>query len=108
MVSTRGTMKTAVVELTVGAGATGTAQRWVGQDDVTPVFVGRTPDAVATGLSLSNVDYLAVAGDGTFDLDNLVIGNTFADVGATPEPGTGMVLGVVGVFAMVRRRRARK
>jgi hypothetical protein len=105
-VSSVDSMKLGVLELVVGSSSS-TANLWVGPDTVTPVDVSRAPDGTAVNLSLLNVDYLAVAGDATFALDNLKLGTTPADVGAVPEPAALSVF-TGGLLLLVLRRGTRR
>ncbi|MEI7900840.1 MAG: hypothetical protein WCK89_11345 [bacterium] len=91
-------MKTAVVKITLGAGATSTVELWVGTAG-SPVDVSGAALATVTGRELAGVDRIRING-GDFggggnnqSFDNLVIATTAAAVGAVDHPkGTLIIL----------------
>lgn len=101
-------MKTAVVQLDLGAG---TASLWVGAAGA-PVDVSGAANATATGLPLANLQGIRINGTDTGgsgvaqSFDNLLIGTTMADVAAVPEAGTAGLL-AFGLLLLRRLRRGR-
>jgi autotransporter-associated beta strand protein len=79
-------MKTGVAKITLGVGATSTVELWVGPTG-SPVYVGGAPIATSTGRELAGVDKIRIMGWDSSNVnsafDNLVIGETMADVDAT-------------------------
>lgn len=97
-------MKTAVAKLTLGAGATGTIDLWVGATG-SPVDVSGAAMVTGTGLELGDVNLIRIMGNNAQTFDNLVIATTMLDVDAIPEPSAAL-LGGLGMLALLRRRRA--
>jgi hypothetical protein len=63
-----------------------------------------TPDAVKADRDIGLVSGLRIDGSGAFCIDEIRIGETYADVVPIPEPATLAVL-ALGGLAMIRRRR---
>jgi hypothetical protein len=96
-------MKTGVAKITLSASGTDTVQLWVGANTVDSVNVGGA--AMATmNMELSSVNAVRINGGNNQNFDNLIIGTTFGDVGAIPEPSSAL-LGGLGLLALLRRRR---
>ena len=93
---------------------TATASLWI--DPSSSTFGGTAPTATATlsGLTATSIDdvgFKAQTGTGTFLVDNLLIGTTWADVTPiipTPEPGTLTLLGMGAAISVGYFRRSRK
>jgi len=90
-----------------------TASLWINPDSST--FGGTAPTATAslsgiTAAMVDNVGFKAQTGTGSYLVDNLLIGTTWADVtpAAVPEPSTFALAGAgFGImFMMIRRRRS--
>ena len=86
-----------------------TASLWINPDSST--FGGTAPAAIAslsgvTATAIDNVGFKAQSGTGTFLVDNLLIGTTWADVTPTtvPEPST-LVLAGLGLLGLATRFR---
>jgi hypothetical protein len=84
-----------------------TASLWI---DPTPGAGAPTATATLSGLTATSVDdvgFKAVASTGSYLVDNLLIGTTWADVTpAIPEPSTVMLVGAgLGLMAAALRRR---
>lgn len=84
-VSNVGARKTAVVEFTLGAGATDSAKLWVGATG-SPVDVSGAAAATVSGFDLNGVGTIRIMGTAEQTFDNLLIGTTMADVDATDTP----------------------
>ncbi len=99
-------LKTGVGRITLGTADNSSIDMWIGTDAVSAVDVSGTADASLSGLELHDVNRIRLAaGADTYSYDNLILGDTYTDVGAIPEPAT---LGLVGAFGgavlFIRRR----
>jgi autotransporter-associated beta strand protein len=86
-ISNVGTRKTGVIEFTLGAGATDSAKLWVGPTG-SPVDVSGAAAATVSGFDLNGVNAIRIMGPAEQTFDNLLIGETVADVAATDTPPT--------------------
>lgn len=89
-----------------------TANLWVDPSSSTFGLTAPTATASLSGLTataIDNVGFKAQAGTGTFLIDNLLVGTTWADVTpiAVPEPATFTLAGL-GMLGLIFARRARK
>src|SRR5674476_97670 len=88
-----------------------TASLWI---NPTPGAAAPTATATLSGITATAIDNVGVkaqTGTGTFLVDNLLIGTTWADVTpaiAVPEPGTLALLGGGAVLALAFRRRLKR
>ena len=96
--------KTGVAKITLGAGATGTVSLWVGDNAIDVVDVSGDADTTVTGFALTGADKIRLQGGAGISFDNLIMGDTYQDVGAVPEPATMSLLALGGI-AMLRRRK---
>ncbi|MEI6892813.1 MAG: PEP-CTERM sorting domain-containing protein [Pontiella sp.] len=98
--------KTGVGRITLGASATSSIDLWVGANAVDAVDISGASDATLTGLQLEDVTQVRfAAGADTYSYDNFILGDTYTDVGAIPEPATLGLLGVFGGGLLFIRRR---
>lgn len=93
--------------------------RWNGTDTVSlwinPVYGDfGTPDLTVTEAVVAAPDNFFIrqgdgwdAGDSSFELDNLVVGTTWSDVVAIPEPGSMALMGL-GVLGLMITRKMRR
>jgi MYXO-CTERM domain-containing protein len=86
-----------------------TASLWI---NPTPGAAAPTATATLSGLTataVDNVGFKAQAGTGTFLVDNLLVGTTWADVtpGSVPEPTTCALAGL-GMLGLILARRMRR
>ena len=74
-----------VLKVSLGVGATSSIELWVGNNTVDLVDVSGVPDVTFNGAWLQDVNRIRVAAGRNSDMtfDNLVIGQTASDVGAT-------------------------
>jgi hypothetical protein len=97
-----GTYRTAVVKLSLD---TGGVDLWVGDDAVTAIDITAAADISATGATLAGVDSIRIGNGMDVSVGGLILGDTYQDVNAIPEPAT---LGLIGVFGggllFIRRR----
>lgn len=99
------TLRTGVVRFTIGDGNNGSAELWVAPDAVTPVDVSGAPVATFNGLDIFGVNSLRIGSNGGQTVDNIIIGETAADVGAVvPEPSSIGLLCLAFLGAFRRRR----
>jgi hypothetical protein len=99
-------LKTGVGRITLGAGTTSSIELWVGSDAVTAVDISGTADAALSGLELYDVDKIRLgAGADSYLYDNFILGDTYQDVGAIPEPATLGLIGLCGGAMLFMRRR---
>ena len=103
-ISNVGARKTAVVEFTLGLGATDSAKLWLGATG-SPVDVSGAAAATVSGFNLNGVNAVRIMGTAEQTFDNLVLGTEMLDVSAIPEP-SATLLGGLGMLALLRRRRA--
>jgi hypothetical protein len=88
-----------------------TASLWINPDSST--FGTLTPPTAIANLSsltataVDNVGFKSQLLTGTYNIDNLLIGTTWADVTPTPEPTTCALAGL-GMLGLVLARRMRK
>ncbi len=97
-----GTYRTAVVRLTLD---TGTVDLWVGDDAVTAVDVSGEADLTSTGGTFAGVDTVRIGNGFSASVGDLILGDTYEDVNAIPEPATlGMIGAFGGAMLFIRRR----
>ncbi len=88
-----------------------TASLWINPNSST--FGGTAPAVTAsltgiTATAVDNVGFKAQTGTGTFLVDNLLIGTTWADVTPAPEPSTLALAGLSMLGLALRFRHTRK
>lgn len=86
---------------------------FVAGNDTATLYVNPTPGGAAPAsgtvkndIDLTNVTQLGLTASGAFSVDEIRIGDTFADVTPVPEPTTVGAIALVGAAALLRRRRA--
>lgn len=96
-------MKTGVIKVTLGA--TSTVDLWVGANAVDPVDVSGLAVATSTVSNLQGIDQIRIGAGADIDLGDLILGDTFTDVQAIPEPATfGLLAAFGGGILFIRRR----
>jgi MYXO-CTERM domain-containing protein len=76
---------------------------------INPTLGGATPvggSLLTATAGAIDVTSLRIQGSSTGYIDELRVGNTFADVTPTPEPAAMTVLGGLGLLSLARRRRS--
>ncbi|MBX2850362.1 MAG: PEP-CTERM sorting domain-containing protein [Phycisphaeraceae bacterium] len=102
--------RTAVARITINDGSADVVDLWVGDNDTDPVDVSGGPLASldqkngSTPYDFAGVDHIRLGSGAASQFDNIILGDTAADVGAVPEPGSLALLGLGGL-ALIRRRR---
>lgn len=84
---------------------TGTVDLWVGDDAVTAVDVSGEADLTSTGGTFAGVDTVRIGSGFSVSVGDLILGDTYEDVNAIPEPATlGMIGAFGGAMLFIRRR----
>jgi hypothetical protein len=100
-------LRKGVVRITLN-GTSATYDVWIGNDATGIVDASGTPFATTTSGDPKSIATLRLAGSGTFAMDNLAIGTTAGDVGATitpiPEPSVVLLEGLALGFLLLGRR----